>query len=200
MIRCFIALELPPEARKALEGVQRRLAPVGREVKWVRPEGIHLTLKFLGNIDEGQVEPVGRVVSEAAATCGGPLRLAMKGLGAFPGVARPRVVWVGLTGDTARLAALAQDLEKRLAPLGFAPEGRPFTPHLTLGRVKEFGAGRGRGRAGGKNPLSEAVVKLAALELGGFEARELILYRSELRPGGAVYTRLHAAGFSEKAE
>jgi 2'-5' RNA ligase len=196
-LRAFISLELPQTARQALEGVQRELAPAGRNVKWVRPEGIHLTLKFLGNIEEAQVEPLYQAMSQASSGCG-PLRLRMKGVGAFPGLSRPRVVWVGLTGDTERLIALAQDLERRLTPLGFAPEGRPFTPHLTLGRVKEFGAGgKGRGPAGAKSPLSEAVLKLSGLELEGFEVGELVLFRSELKPGGAVYTRLRSVRLQE---
>ena len=192
-IRAFIALELPESAREALGGVQKQLSPAGgKDVKWVRPEGIHLTLKFLGNIDEAQVEKVAQETAQAAAGCP-PLTLKMKGVGAFPGVSRPRVVWVGLTGDVERLARLAADLEGRLSRLGFAPEGRPFTAHLTLGRVKEFGRARGA-----KSALGEAIVNLSGLDIEEFQATELILFRSELKPGGAVYTRLrstHLAGF-----
>jgi 2'-5' RNA ligase len=187
-IRAFIAIDLPAECREALAGVQEQLAPVGRGVKWARPEGIHLTLKFLGDIDEAQVEAVSEAM-RAAASGSDRMSLQMKGVGAFPGVARPRVVWVGVVGDVAPLAALQRDLEARLALLGFEPEARRFSPHLTLGRVKEFTKDFG-GR--GKSRLGEAIVALAGLELSDFEAAELVLFRSELKPGGAVYTRLRA--------
>jgi 2'-5' RNA ligase len=189
-IRTFIAIELTAECRESLAGVQKRLIPAGKGVKWVRPEAIHLTLKFLGNIDEAQVEPVSEAMAQAAASCP-PLRLRLKGVGAFPGVSRPRVVWVGVVGDTQPLGALQRDLEARLARLGFEPEARAFSPHLTVGRVRDFpSSGRG------KSPLAEAIVALSGLELEEFEAGELILFRSELRPGGAVYTRLRQAALA----
>jgi len=189
-IRAFIALELPESLRAGLGQVQEKLRPSGRDVKWVRPEGIHLTLKFLGNVEESQIEEIARLMAQAASGCP-RLTLLAKGAGAFPGLTRPRVVWIGLTGDCiVPLKALAKRLEDALIPLGFEPEGRPFSPHLTLGRAKGMPT---RGGPGGKSQkLSEAILGLSGVEVGEFEAAELVLYRSELKPGGAVYTKLRS--------
>jgi 2'-5' RNA ligase len=184
VIRAFVALELPEGVRRELAGLQKQLAEAGKGVKWVRPEGIHLTLKFLGSVEEDRIEAITQAMEAAAASCGA-LRLKLKGVGAFPGLARPRVVWVGLVGDTERLGLLQRELETRLAALGWAPEARPFAPHLTLGRVKE--------PVRGKSPLAEAILRLSGVEPeGDFEAAELVLFRSELKPGGAVYTKLRS--------
>ncbi|MCE5333850.1 MAG: RNA 2',3'-cyclic phosphodiesterase, partial [Desulfobacteraceae bacterium] len=134
-IRCFIAVDLSEAVRKRLGGLIRELGESGAEVGWVRPESIHLTLKFLGNVAvelTEEMKPVLRRIGEEAIA----FRIEPAGCGAFPNVKQPRVVWVGLGGVNKHLAALQKAVESAMIPFGFAPEDRPFRPHLTLGRVR----------------------------------------------------------------
>ncbi|MDA0988984.1 MAG: RNA 2',3'-cyclic phosphodiesterase [Chloroflexi bacterium] len=136
-IRAFIAVELPPSVRVALGGITKNLqalAPGG--VHWVRPEGIHLTLKFLGNIAAESIAPISQAMS-LCATLVAPFELSLGELGAFPNLKAPRVIWIGLQGTLAGLLSLQVSLDEELERLGHAREGRPFHPHLTLGRVRE---------------------------------------------------------------
>ena len=180
MIRAFIALELPDAARRTLAELQDALGHALAPVRWVRHEGIHLTLKFLGDIPEGRVAEIGPALA-AAIQGQRPLKLVIKGLGIFPGVRKARVIWAGLGGETADLIDLHQKVDAALASLGFDREGRPFKAHLTLGRFK-------------KAPSAPALV--AALEDRSdyppcrLSAHRVVLYRSELRPQGARYTPL----------
>ncbi len=135
MIRTFIAIDLPVPVRAALEGFSKELRRADAPVSWARIESIHLTLKFLGNISEEQVEPVRAELDRIAATTS-PFRIQPAGCGAFPTLKTMRVVWVGLRGDLAPLARLQKEVEEAMACLGFKPEDRPFRPHLTVGRVK----------------------------------------------------------------
>jgi 2'-5' RNA ligase len=183
-IRAFVAIELPDGVRTHLARVQGQLRP-GHEgvVRWVDPRGIHLTLKFLGNIAEARVPAVVEAVRGAAAGVG-HFRLGVGGLAAFPNLRAPRVVWVGLGGDLEGLSALQRATDRALAALGFPPEGRPFTPHLTLGRVRET-ASRAERQA-----LGEAVGRLKAEASAPIEVGSVSLMRSQLTPAGAIYTRL----------
>ncbi|MFH0810991.1 MAG: RNA 2',3'-cyclic phosphodiesterase [Pseudomonadota bacterium] len=192
-IRAFIALELPQKCQDSLASVQKQLAGVGKGVSWTRPENIHLTLKFLGYVEEAQVEAAAAAMT-AAAVGHGPLRLKMKGVGAFPGVARPRVIWVGVAGeDVGRLVGLQRVLDARLAAVGSEkPEAKTYAPHLTLGRVKDPAPVRGKSPLADNSPLTKMILSLAGLDLDEFEAAELVLFKSDLKPGGAVYTKLHA--------
>ena len=136
-IRAFIAVELPPAVREAVEGVVRELrSGIGDGVRWVRPEGVHLTLKFLGDIDAGSVPAVSRAMAQCAASAA-PFDLFLEGVGVFPNARRPRVIWIGLGGALEPLLALQHSIDRELEGLGFARERRPFTPHLTLGRVRD---------------------------------------------------------------
>jgi len=180
--RLFFALELPAGVKDSLAQIQRRLKASRADVRWVRLESIHLTLKFLGNVEAGRVEELISAAGPAAAACP-PLRLRPASAGCFPRLMSPRVVWTGLEGDLEPLGRLAAGLEAALAELGFPPEGRPFSPHLTLGRVKSS-----RGRV----ELIETVRGLWDFQGPEFTARELILFRSQLDPAGAVYTPLRA--------
>ena len=175
-LRLFLALELPPEVRDSLEEIQRGLKRTGADVRWVRIGSIHLTLKFLGPVEPERVEEIAEAASGA-----GPLTLSPSSAGFFPGARSPRVVWAGLSGDLEELGALASGLEQALVPLGFAAEKRGFSPHLTLGRVRS---------SRNKRDLIEAVLDLADWRGPGFQARELILFKSDLKPSGAVYTAL----------
>ncbi len=180
-IRAFIAIEMPDEIRAGLSSLQAKLRPGQHPyVKWVHPEGIHLTLKFLGNIRRDQVSPIEEAISQASTGIS-PFQLQLGGLGAFPNLGRPRVVWVAMTGDLERLAALQRGIEQALVPLGFARESRPFAPHLTLGRLRERASPEERKRIG------ETVEATEPEDTAAMEAREVSLMRSTLTPRGAIY-------------
>jgi 2'-5' RNA ligase len=152
-------------------------------VKWVAPESIHLTLHFLGAVLEERVGGIEAAVAEAAAGARA-LFLEVKGAGGFPNARRPRVLWAGVVGDVQPLAALVVDLGRRLAPLGFPAEDRPFSPHLTLGRARDS-----RGAAG----LAGGLAKLSAQEGVSWRAADICLIRSVLSPAGAKYEILSRA-------
>lgn len=179
-LRLFLALDLPDEVRESIARAQRSLKATGADVRWVRPGSIHLTLKFLGPVEERLVDGLVRTVEKVAAGSP-PLELYPAGAGVFPRPKSPRVVWLGLAGDLEPLIELAKGLNAALEPLGFEPEKRKFNPHLTLGRVKS-----GRNRLG----LIDQVLELRGFKGPPFTARELILFKSDLHPSGAVYTAL----------
>ena len=179
-IRTFIAIELPEKIVSSISKVQEGIKAYGFKFRWVRPENIHLTLKFLGNIKEADTEKVGRAIFESVKEYT-PISLTAKGIGVFPGIKRPRVVWVGITSQLDSLMGLQKTLEEKLGAIGFPRDNRPFKGHLTLGRVK--------------NKIDPKRFGDALKELGGFEsetfvADRIILYKSELKPTGAVYTKL----------
>jgi 2'-5' RNA ligase len=183
-IRSFVAIELPGEAKKGLASLRRELErDEHRFVKWVDPKGVHLTLKFLGNIPSRRVTEITEAIEKAAQGLS-PFLLEISGLGAFPSLKQPRVVWVGVGGELDKVSTLQQNVDSALAALGIAREERPFVPHLTVARVREGASASERGRFG---------------ELGGsvaFEGRYRIdveavrLMRSQLTPAGAIYTCL----------
>ena len=164
-----------------LAAIQEQLKQSRAAVRWVRPSSIHLTLKFLGNVHPDQVEDIAAAAALAVRD-ETPISLWAGGIGAFPSVRKPRVIWVGLGGEVERLAKIQAGLESVLEPLGFAREGRGFRPHLTLGRVKD------RRRL---QRLIDAMSTLTLPEFNSFDADEIILYKSDLRPTGAIYTKLH---------
>lgn len=187
-LRTFIALDLPPEVKGYLARLQERLRAAAMEssrplpVRWAAPAGIHLTLKFLGDVPSPQLEGIYRAVERAAEGCG-PLRLAFGALGAFPSRQRPRVLWIGLEGDLAELGALQRRVEEQLAPLGFPPEGR-FVPHLTLGRVRD------QASPAEKAALGRLLGTLSPGEAAAFRVEAVQVIRSQLRPEGPRYTVL----------
>ncbi len=181
-VRCFVAVDLSDEVRTALDAVQRRLrssAPRA-DVRWVASAGMHLTLKFLGQVPEAGLAGIHSALADAV-TLATAIPLACRGLGAFPGLARPRVLWAGLTGGVSELGRLAIACERVFEPLGFAPEERPFRGHVTLARVR---SPRGFG------PIARAVEAATDLDFGAWTATEVVLYRSHLRPTGSVYEAL----------
>jgi len=186
-IRSFLALDPPEEVLREIGAVQGRLRKlVDGDVRWVRPEGIHLTLKFFGDISGGDIENIAAVVEKAAAG-ERTFTLAVVGAGVFPDPHRPRVLWLGMDGDVERLVAFQKGLERSLRQIGFPPEERPFRPHLTLGRIKTS-----RGLMG----LARVLEKAEEYAAGSFVASGLSLMQSELTPQGAVYTRLKWFPFS----
>jgi 2'-5' RNA ligase len=186
-LRLFIAVELPPAWTEALAEVQAALRRRGLErLRWVRPEGIHLTLKFLGNVDERRVPELTAAIERAAAEAA-PFALTLGRPGTFGPPSRPRVVWVGTEGEAEALTRLWRAVETQVTPLGFPAEGRRFAPHLTLARVPDETP---REAAAAITPAVQAVgmARTAPMTIS-----EVALMRSELGRGGARYTRLAAA-------
>jgi 2'-5' RNA ligase len=179
--RLFVALEPPDAVRRRISAAAAELRhAAGRaadDLRWVPAENVHLTLQFLGAVPEERVADVSAAVSAAAAGAR-PLTLAVKGAGGFPNARRPRVLWLGLEGDVPVLAALVAELGRRLAPLGFPPEARPFSPHLTLGRSRDP-----RGAPG----LGGALAATAHGDGFAWRAAELVLVESHLSPRGPRY-------------
>jgi RNA 2',3'-cyclic 3'-phosphodiesterase len=186
VVRSFIAIELPPEVLRVLEDLQARLGKGrDRSAKWAPATGIHLTLKFLGDVPADRIPLVAASMS-AVAAAGSSLALQLSGAGCFPNSERPRVLWAGLAGDVERLARMQATLEDAMAGLGFAGEARGFSPHLTLARVRDLATPDEVRRLG-------SAVKQLAVPRVDFEAGELALIRSDLLPSGAVYTVLASA-------
>jgi 2'-5' RNA ligase len=190
-IRAFLALDPPEEILREIGRVQKRLQKLIRgDIRWVQPEGIHLTLKFFGYIPENAVEKIAAVVEKAAAGAL-PFSLALGGAGVFPDPHRPRVLWFGMSGDVPRLLGFQQGLETELGMIGFPEEERPFRPHLTLARIKS---------AKGLIGLAKALEQGEEYTAGRFIAAGISLFRSELTPRGAVYTRLKWFPFAGERE
>ena len=183
-IRSFIAIELPPEIREALGSLEKRLK-AGRHpfVRWVDPDSIHLTLKFLGNVDSTSVPDIVEAMNRVPKPMSS-LLFQIEGVGVFPNWNRPQVVWVGIGGDIAKLGSLQRDLENTLAPLGFPRESRSFRPHLTLGRLRDRASLKDRQEFG---TLAQSV---RSETRPSFEVSSLSLMKSQLTPSGAVYSRL----------
>lgn len=186
-IRSFLAIGIPEEILGEIGRLQERLKrEIQGDIRWVRPDGIHLTLKFFGDIPEGAVSDISAVV-EKAVTGHDPLDLSVSGAGVFPDLRRPRVLWLGMTGDVERLLTLQTTLERDLQRIGFPREERPFRPHLTLARIRSQRALTGLGRA---------LEKRGGCEAGRFVAAGLGLFKSDLTPHGAIYTKLREFPFA----
>jgi len=187
-IRSFISIELPEEAKEELARLRRELERDEHKfVKWVDAAGLHLTLKFLGNIPSKRVTEITEAIKEAAREIS-PFHLEISGLGAFPSLRQTRVLWVGVGGETDKLSRLQQNIDSALAVLGFAKEERPFVPHLTLARLRP-----------GASPLErrnfgELVGSIIFEDKYHIEVEAVSLMRSQLTPAGAVYTRLSTIG------
>jgi 2'-5' RNA ligase len=189
MLRAFIAIQLSDELKCQIQGVQeelkRQVAKLGRAggIGWTRAEGIHLTLKFLGDVPEAQVEALGMVIRQVASAVE-PFTLEARGVGAFPSLRKPRVVWLGLHGGDRAMGALRQAqsaVEEGCAGLDFPRESRLFTPHLTLARVRDPGP---------SGALEKVLTQHQDLVVGNLFCGSLALIKSELRPSGAVYATL----------
>ncbi len=183
-LRLFVALDPPDPVRRRLAAAQAALREAaGRHadgVRWVSPDRMHLTLQFLGSVPEERLPAVRAAVAEAAGRSG-PVALRIHGAGSFPSARRVRVLFGCVADEGAGLAALARDLGRALAPLGFPPEGRPFLPHLTFGRSRDA-----RGAPG----LGGAIAGASAGAPVTWRAEEVVLFRSRLAPGGAVHEPL----------
>lgn len=181
-MRAFVAIDLDPVLQASVRDLIRKLEASRAEVRWTRPGGYHLTLKFLGEIDDGAVARVKAALAEVARRHR-PFTLKLEGTGAFPAGRVPKVLWIGAAGGPG-LAALQADLESELEAAGFAREERAFTPHLTLGRVK------------GRDRLDRVLADLDGHReavFGGMTAGKVALFESRLRPEGAEYRIVHEA-------
>lgn len=181
-VRCFVAIDLSAETREAIAAAQTRLraAAPRAEIGWIDPSKMHLTLKFLGEVDDGQREVITAAL-EAVARAHAPFEVTVGGAGTFPGPVRPRVLWVGLSGGLREIGLVATDVERACEALGFPPEARPFRGHVTLGRVR---APRGVRR------VVRAMEALRGTTFGTWTAREIVFYRSHL--GGSQGARYEA--------
>jgi 2'-5' RNA ligase len=179
-IRTFIAIELPEKIIYTIGKVQEEIKSYGFKIRWVRPENIHLTLKFLGDIKEADTENVARAVCESV-TGYPPISLMVKGIGVFPGIIRPRVIWLGVSNQIDVLTTLQKTLDEKLKAMGFPKEKRPFKGHLTLGRINS--------KIDPKK-LHDVLKEFTQFESEPFFADRIILYQSDLKPKGPVYTKL----------
>jgi 2'-5' RNA ligase len=184
-LRLFVALEVPEAVQQGIAAAWAPLRSQERGVAWADPKGLHLTLKFLGEVEERRL-PLLETALARAARGSRPLRLQVQGVGAFPSLSSPRVLWVGVIGDREALAALQERVEEELVPLGFPREGHPFTPHITVGRVRAALSPAERRR------LGEAAGRVVLPRDLSFEVSRLTLMHSTLTPQGARYRPLHA--------
>lgn len=182
--RLFVSLDLPQEVRAAAGMLRERLREMSEEasrnISWTRPEGMHLTLKFLGEVEAGRIEEIQAALMEAGQVFR-TITITVEGLGGFPTLHLPRVIWLGIKEPSGGLLKLQKRVDQVLTPLGFPPETRSFHPHLTLGRV---------GSLQGRNTIMQALKALNPVRLGEWKLEEFGLIRSVLQPGGAVYTKL----------
>jgi 2'-5' RNA ligase len=186
-VRCFIAIGLSDQIKAGLKELQAQLQSGGQtSLKWVDSYSIHLTLKFLGGVDADKITPITDAMEEAVRGVT-PFYLTVEGLGAFPNLRRVQVVWVGVGGELDRLAHLQQRIESRLARLGFAPENRRFTPHLTLARVRD------RASLGEREGLGELIAATKFEAARSFPVAAVNLMKSQLTREGAIYSRISTA-------
>lgn len=179
--RIFIAIPLPEAVKRALDNVCEQLQqqfPSG-SVRWVQADNMHLTLRFLGDTAVSQIPGI---ITQLDQLCPKPVRLQLHQLGCFPNQSNPRVLWVGLKGELAELQQLKRDVDRQLAALSWPPETKPFTPHLTIGRVKDA---RKAGQVRWRCEVDEAHFGVTAVHL----------IQSDLQKQGPVYTTLHKITF-----
>jgi len=188
-VRLFVALEIPSAIRTNLAALTTALRALeskspAKKPRWTRPENLHVTLKFVGNVVPDKLDEIRTLLTRVRSEQ--PVELRFRGLGFFPGAKRPRVVWAGVTGSP-NLAVVAADIDRGLTGLGIPGEPREFTPHLTLARSEP----------GAFSPqLRAAIEKNAARDLGAFCTNQFHLIESELKPTGAEYTTLQSFVFS----
>ena len=188
-MRLFVALGISSEVRENLAALIQELRKMepGNRTRWVKPENLHITLKFIGEVPAETGDAIRATLSEVRSSQ--PLELRFHGLGFFPGEKRPRVLWAGMEASS-NLAPLAAEIEARLDLLGIAPEKRQFSPHLTLARFEPPGI---------SEQLRRPVKERGSREFGTLRTREFYLMQSKLKPTGAEYTCLEAFPFAVEA-
>lgn len=184
MIRIFFAVPIPENIKATLARFQDEMQNLSSRVKWVRPEGMHLTLKFIGEVEQDRAEQLWTALDDLDFPA--PFEVTLDQPGVFPNPRRPRVLWIGLD-NTGELSTVASQVDERLQQEGEEPESRKFHPHLTLGRVR------------GKGLPRQAIEDFLNLEVPPqpMQVDSVVCYKSDLRPGGAVYTALHTICFDK---
>ncbi len=179
-LRAFVAIELPEKVQGDIRNLQRAFASHRLDIRWVKPVNLHLTIKFLGDIDPSVTHTLGRVLSDTAANH--PMfDLLPQGMGIFPNMRRPRILWAGIAGQTSVLRSIWKSVENALVPLGFETEKRAYKGHLTIGRIKTH---MDQGR------LATALRAQRDFVSEAFSVKRLVLFKSERQPNGPVYTKL----------
>lgn len=186
-MRCFIALDVSDGVRHSIAGVIETVKGLSRSVRWVSPGQIHLTLKFLGEVS---AEMAGGIQERLSLLCGrhGRFVLTVSGAGGFPGLRHPNVLWAGIN-ESEPLRLLHKDIEQSMAGLGFGREDKPFSPHLTIGRVK------------GREGLEDVIREWSGLKdliFGSITVEEILLMKSILKPAGAEYSRMAVLKLDER--
>jgi len=182
-IRSFLAFELPLDIKREVARVSAEVRASIRGMKWVKVENIHLTVVFTGNIKTEEIKLIGEAIQKVCLKYS-PFDIRLKGMGVFPNRRKPRVLWLGLDGDVNRMSLFRDDLQNRLKSFGIKEEKRKFNPHLTLGRFRKPNKR--------DFPFDELMLKYGDLTSPVCSIHELVLFKSDLKPGGAVYTKLEA--------
>lgn len=182
-IRSFLAFELPPDIKKEVTRITGKVKRTGLAASWAKPDNIHLTVVFMGDVDEKDIPDIISSIDNVAVKYN-EFDISLGGMGLFPDIRRPRVLWLGLNGEIESLSSLRDNLQKPLEIYGVEQERRAFKPHLTLGRfrrpVKE------------RSLLQKILDEYSGISGPDGKLDELILFKSELKPGGSVYTRIHS--------
>jgi len=183
VIRSFLAFEIPEEIKETVFFIYKGLKSSSLDVRWVKRENIHLTVVFMGNVKESDIESIGRAVEK---TCNkyAPFKIRIKGAGVFSSLRNARVLWIGVEGDIERMSYFRDSLQKRLKPFGIKTENRKFSPHITVGRFR-----KGFNQT---SKLKEVIDKFKDVISPETVLKELVLFKSELRPDGAIYTKLNS--------
>ena len=191
VIRAFIAIDLPPEVLQCLDDVSQQLREklIGAPIRWVPVENIHLTLKFLGDVSESNIDMLTDFLQSIVSN-GKQFEISVGGLGAYPKPHRPRVIWVGVEAPP-DLMITQRSVESEISRLGYARERRPFNPHLTLGRVSRHSTNQD------VRNIADVIKTHNVGYLGSDRVTAFHIYRSDLKPSGAVYTKLFSAMLSE---
>lgn len=187
-MRLFVAVNVDPALQAPLAAVQANLKTTAAPVSWVKPENLHFTLKFLGEVPELRLPALQETFRSSVAGID-RFTLSLAGLGIFPPRGRPRVIWVGVAQGVEEMRRLQGRIDDTLLPLGFGREARPFQPHLTLGRVRDVGR---------LDALLRYIRGAEIGQVGQMHVRCVDLMRSELHPAGAVYTRVESVPLSEE--
>lgn len=182
-IRSFLAFEMPEKIKEIVSRTLKEMKKRPLDIRWIRAENIHITLVFMGNISQDDLIPIGEAASKTCRRYG-PFHVTLTGSGIFGSLHNPRVLWIGLDGDLARISYFRNSLQKNLKPFGIKEEKRRFKPHLTLGRFRKG--------SGSRVNMDKFLSDYQNITSPTCTVKELVLFKSELRPGGAVYSKLHA--------
>ena len=178
-LRTFIAIDLPPEVVDQSQSLVRELDDFSGGIRWVEPENVHLTLKFLGEVRENETYQVCQAMKAAVAGIE-PFEIECRGAGAFPKIERPRSLWIGVGEGAERLTQLFTAIDEAMADLGFAHDPKRFLPHITIGRVKQPGPWL--------SELSSQIEARRDFDAGAASVEEVVLYSSELTSDGPIYS------------